>query len=73
MSLRIVRRRGFNPLGTPRLPARLSGQELRGALGRFGRPVSIRLSPGERRLGGRVFYSAAWLGSDLVGSEKVKR
>jgi hypothetical protein len=64
MSMRIVRRREFNPSGTPRLPARLSGQELRGALERFGRRVPARLRPGERMIGGRVFYSAAWLSSD---------
>ena len=40
---------------------RLSGSALRTSLERFCPPVTIQLRPGERTIGGRVFYSAAWL------------
>ena len=65
MSRTILRRRRPEPLEIPPLPVRLSGTDLRRRLARFGQPVTTRLGPGERMIGGRVFYSAAWLGSDV--------
>ncbi len=56
----ILRRREPEPFEIP-LPVRLSGQELRGGLARFCPPTTIQLGPGERIIGGRIFYSAAWL------------
>ena len=41
---------------------RLQGSALREALARFSPSVTIELGPGERIIGGRVYYSAAWLG-----------
>jgi hypothetical protein len=61
MSRTILRRREPEPFEIPPLPVRLSGQDLRGGLARFCAPVTIHLGPGERIIGGRVFYSAAWL------------
>ena len=40
---------------------RLKGSLLREALARLSPPATIELGPGERIIGGRVFYSAAWL------------
>jgi hypothetical protein len=34
---------------------------LRRSLARFCQPVTTQLGPGERSIGGRVYYSAAWL------------
>jgi hypothetical protein len=73
MSRRILRRSQLGRFHAPLLPTRPSGEELRRALGRCGRPVAIGLRPGERVIGGRVFYSAAWLGSGVASLEKVKR
>jgi hypothetical protein len=69
MSRTIVRRRGPEPFEIPPLPVRLSGQDLRGALVRFGRCSTIRLGPGERMIGGRVFYSARFLDSSSFPSD----
>jgi hypothetical protein len=73
MSRTILRRQRPEPLEIPPLPVRLSGKDLRRRLTRLGRPVTTRLGPGERMIGGRVFYSAAWLGSDVASLLKVKR
>jgi hypothetical protein len=40
---------------------RLRGSLLREALARLSPPATIELGPGKRIIGGRVFYSAAWL------------
>jgi hypothetical protein len=72
MSIRILRRSKLEPFQAP-LPAPLSGRALHGALTRFGQPDTTRLGPGERMIGGRVFYSAAWLGSGVASLQKVKR
>jgi hypothetical protein len=73
MSRTILRRRSQEPFEIPPLPAvRVSGGDLRGALARFGRPVTTGLGPGERMIGGRVFYSAAWLDSSLFLSEPAE-
>jgi hypothetical protein len=72
----ILRRRERESFEIPPLPVRLSGQDLRGGLARFRPPATIRLGPGERIIGGRVLYSAAWLDapdlSHLVGLEPGK-
>jgi hypothetical protein len=73
MSRTILRRRRPEPLEIPRLPVRLSGTDLRRRLTRFGQPATTRLGPGERMIAGRVFYSAAWLGSNVASLPKVKR
>ena len=64
MSVTILRRRERESFEIPPLPVRLSGLDLRESLARFCAPVTIRLGPGERVIGGRVFYSAAWLGPE---------
>jgi hypothetical protein len=58
MSRTILRRRGPESFEILRLPVRLSGQDLGGGLARF--ELSV-LKPGERIIGGRIYYSAAWL------------
>jgi hypothetical protein len=64
MSRTFLRRREPESFENPSLPVRLSGQNLRGGLARFCPPVTTRLGPGERIIGGRVYYSAAWLGPE---------
>jgi hypothetical protein len=61
MSMTILRRRERESFEVPLLPVRRTGLDLRESLARFCPPVAIRLGPGERIIGGRVFYSAAWL------------
>jgi hypothetical protein len=73
MSIRIVRRRAPEPFESPLLPARLSGEPLRQALAGFGKPIPIRLRPGERVVDGRVFYSAAWLEPVPTDADKSGR
>jgi hypothetical protein len=76
MSMTILRRREPESFEIPSLPVRLSGQDLRGGLARFCPPVTTRLGPGERIIGGRVYYSAAWLGPEPEvehGIEEVEK
>ena len=58
-------------LATEQAP-RLQGSALREALARLSPSVTIELGPGERIIGGRVYYSAAWLGR-APGSEQRPR
>jgi hypothetical protein len=58
MSITILRRRERESFEIPPLPVRLSSQDLRGGLTRFGLSM---LKPGERIIDGRIYYSAAWL------------
>ena len=69
MSRSILRRWEPESFKTSPLPLRLSEQDLRRRLARFGRPVTTRLRPGERMIDGCVHYSAAWLGPALVRAE----
>jgi hypothetical protein len=68
----ILRRRGRESCEVPPLPVRLSGQDLRESLARFCPPATIRLGPGERIIGGRIYYSAAWLGAAAFEPEAVE-
>jgi hypothetical protein len=61
MSRTILRRWERESFEIPLLPVRRTGLDLRESLARFCPPVTIHLGPGERIIGGRVFYSAAWL------------
>jgi hypothetical protein len=61
MSGTILRRREPESFEAPSLPVRLTGLDLRESLARFGAQATIRLGPGERMIGGRRYYSAAWL------------
>ena len=73
MSRTILRRREPESFEIPPLPARLSGQDLRGALARFELTVKRpTLKPGERLIGGRVYYSSLWLGAAPFEPEAVK-
>jgi hypothetical protein len=56
-----IHRRQRESFEGPLLPVRRTGLDLRESLARFCPPVTIQLGPGERIIGGRVFYSAAWL------------
>ena len=56
-----IHRRQRKSFEVPLLPVRRTGLELRESLARFCPPATIKLGPGERVIGGRVFYSAAWL------------
>jgi hypothetical protein len=56
-----IRRRQRESFEGPLLPVRRTGLELRESLARFCPSVTVHLKPGERIIGGRVYYSAAWL------------
>jgi hypothetical protein len=72
MSMTILRRREQESFEVPPLPVRRTGLDLRESLARFCAPVTSQLGPGERIIGGRVFYSAAWLGAAPFEPEAVK-
>jgi hypothetical protein len=62
MSITILRRRERESFEVPLLPVRRTGQDLRSGLARFGLTVKRRtLKPGERIIGGRIFYSSSWI------------
>jgi hypothetical protein len=76
MSRTFLRRRERESFEVPLLPVRRTGLDLRESLARFCPPVTIHLGPGERIIGGRVYYSAAWLGPEPEvehGIEEVEK